>query len=101
MRFAAILLCALAPSALADESVPEPFLIEQGALKLPTQIYYETGSDKLKPESDEPLALVKRYLDAKPYVTLLRIEVHSDALGAAAYNQTLTEKRALAVARYL
>jgi OOP family OmpA-OmpF porin len=77
------------------------FDLENNALKLPGPVLYETGSDKLKPESDPVLAHVKDYLDAKSYITLLRIEVHSDAQGNSQYNQTLSEKRALAVARAL
>ena len=77
------------------------FDLENNALKLPSPILYETASDKLKPESDTALAHVKAYLDAKPYITLLRIEVHSDAQGNAQFNQALTEKRALSVARAL
>ncbi|MSP61093.1 MAG: OmpA family protein [Myxococcales bacterium] len=44
---------------------------------------------------------VKAYLDAKAYISLLRIEVHTDAQGDDRYNQALSEKRALAVARWL
>ena len=48
-----------------------------------------------------PYASVQDYLDAKPYVSLVRIEVHVDNAGGQAANQTLTEKRALSVARWL
>ena len=82
---------------LADTS----FDLENNALKLPGPIYYETGHDKIKAESDPALAYVKAFLDAKPYITLLRIEVHSDSQGSDDYNQILSEKRALSVARAL
>lgn len=77
------------------------FQMENGALKLPGPVVFETGSDKLKPESDEVLQVVKDYLDAKPEVTLLRIEGHTDNEGTKDKNQTLSEKRSLAVARWL
>ena len=77
------------------------FQMENGALKLPGAVVFETGSDKLKPESDEVLQVVKDYLDAKPKVTLLRIGGHTDNDGTAAANQVLSEKRAMAVARWL
>jgi OOP family OmpA-OmpF porin len=77
------------------------FEFEKGALKLPGPVVFETGSDKLKAESDVVLDFVKAYLDFKPEVTLIRIEGHTDSDGVPAQNQTLSEKRALAVARWL
>lgn len=77
------------------------FTIEQGALKLPGPVVFETGTAKLKPESDEVLAYVARYLEAKPDITLLRVEGHSDNEGPAGAAQKLTEARSLAVARWL
>lgn len=77
------------------------FQMENGALKLPGAVVFVTGSDVLKPESEEVLQVVKDYLDAKPKITLLRIEGHTDNDGTAAANQTLSEKRAMAVARWL
>jgi OOP family OmpA-OmpF porin len=77
------------------------FQMENGALKLPGAVVFVTGSDVLKPESEEVLQVVKDYLDAKPKITLLRIEGHTDNDGTAAANQTLSEKRAMTVARWL
>jgi OOP family OmpA-OmpF porin len=70
------------------------FAIKGGELEVPGTVVFETGSDKLKPESDEALQHVVEYLQAKPYVTLLRIEGHDEV-------QALSEKRALAAARWL
>src|SRR6202011_3463767 len=77
------------------------FRIEGGALKLPSPVVFETGSDKLSPVSDEALDFVHDYLDAKPVVTLLRIEGHTDDYGGVDATQALSEKRAMAVARWL
>ncbi|MFO0758501.1 MAG: OmpA family protein [Byssovorax sp.] len=77
------------------------FKTERGALKLPGAVVFETGSDKLSPVSDEVLEVVHDYLDAKPEVTLLRIEGHTDSGGNSAANQVLSEKRAMSVARWL
>jgi OmpA-OmpF porin, OOP family len=77
------------------------FKIEGGGLKLPGPVVFETGSDKLSAVSDEVLEIVHDYLDAKPDITLLRIEGHTDTDGVAAANQTLSEKRSMAVARWL
>lgn len=89
-----------APPAKVRQKITN-FQMENGALKLPGAVVFETGSDKLKPESDEVLQVVKDYLDAKPKVTLLRIEGHTDNDGTAPANQILSEKRAMAVARWL
>jgi OOP family OmpA-OmpF porin len=77
------------------------FQMENGALKLPGPVVFETGSDKLKQESDEVLDVVKDYLESKPEITQLRIEGHTDNEGNKAANQKLSELRALAVARWL
>jgi OOP family OmpA-OmpF porin len=77
------------------------FTIENGALKLPRTIDFDGTSDRLTPGSDVALLMVEDYLDAKPEVTLLRIEGHTDTDGNAGANQTLSEKRALTVARWL
>lgn len=95
-----------APVAPAPAPAPAPaktttFKVEGGALKLPGPVVFETGSDKLKPESDEVLAIVKDYLDAKPEITKLRIEGHTDNDGTKDKNQTLSELRSMAVARWL
>jgi OOP family OmpA-OmpF porin len=88
-------------------STPEPekpkptFKVEGGQLKLPGPIVFETGKDILKPESDDVLKVVKDYLDAKPEITLLRIEGHTDSDGDDKANQTLSEARSLAVAHWL
>jgi len=72
-----------------------------GALRLPGPVLFETGSDVLKAESDPVLTVVKDYLVAKPQITLLRIEGHTDNVGVAADNQKLSERRSLSVARWL
>lgn len=97
-------LAALALSAIAradSTTPPVRYEIQNNELKVPGPVVFETGSDKIKPESEATLNFVKGYLDAKTYISLLRIEVHSDAQGADEFNQTMTEKRALAVAKWL
>jgi OOP family OmpA-OmpF porin len=70
-------------------------------LMLPDVVVYQTGGDALKPESDAPLWVVVDFLDARSDVTKLRVEVHTDSSGDKAANQALSEKRALAVVRWL
>jgi OOP family OmpA-OmpF porin len=102
-RASSLLLALLLSNGVArgDASAPIRFVLDGDRLELPTPIRFETNSDKLRPESDPVLAHVAAYLDARLDVSLLRIEVHSDAMGAARYNQALSERRALAVARAL
>lgn len=78
-----------------------PYVIEDNALSMPGPVVFETGSDALKPESDAVLMHAKEYLDDKDYISLMRIEGHTDSTGASEAGQALTEKRALAVARWL
>src|SRR5262245_8369434 len=68
------------------------------AIDLPGAVVFEQGSDQLKPESDVVLEVVADYLTAKRDVTLLRVEGYADDGGSVAMNQTLSEKRAMAVA---
>jgi OOP family OmpA-OmpF porin len=59
-------------------------------------IYFDTGSERIRPESTPTLkeiaAMLKEHSDLR-----LTIEGHTDNVGAAAANQTLSEKRAAAV----
>lgn len=95
------LLLALALAGFQDGDRKKVIPIERGQLKVSGPVLFEAGSDVLKAESDEVLAEVRDTLEAKKDITLLRIEGHSDNTGEAEKNQTLTEKRALAVARWL
>jgi OOP family OmpA-OmpF porin len=70
-------------------------------IKLPGAIMFRTGTAEIDPVSDVVLEVVLDYLQAKPEVTLLRIEGHTDNDGGAAPNQALSERRAIAVANWL
>lgn len=94
-----LIVCALTGAARAE--APKRYELEGMQLKVPHAITYETGKAALTAGSDAAIAYVAGYLADKTYVTTLRIEVHTDNTGAAAANQALTEKRALAVARAL
>ena len=63
-------------------------------------IYFDTGSDRIRPESSPTLkeigTMLKEHADLK-----LTIEGHTDNVGAAAANQTLSERRAAAVRQAL
>lgn len=77
------------------------FQIENNALVLPSVIVFETSTDVIKPESFPTLQYVVDYLNAKSYISLMRIEGHTHSGGDESNNQKLSEKRALAVCKWL
>ncbi|HAO47353.1 MAG TPA: OmpA family protein [Ferruginibacter sp.] len=77
----------------------QDYKLEGNEVKMEKQVLFETGSDKLKPESMAALEVIKQYLGSKTYISLLRVECHTDNSGEAA--QLLSEKRALAVCKKL
>jgi OOP family OmpA-OmpF porin len=70
-------------------------------VELPDPVYFETGTANIKPESHAVLDLVVDYMKQTKKVTKLRVEGHTDTDGDNAANQTLSEGRAMAVAKYL
>ncbi|MFH0895657.1 MAG: OmpA family protein [Bacteroidota bacterium] len=77
------------------------FKIEYNELVLPSPIVFETQSDKLKPESNVPLQHVVDYLNAKTYITLMRVEAHVSGTNDEKADVELTMKRSLAVCKWL
>ena len=59
-------------------------------------IYFDVGSDRLRPESSPTLKEIGAMLAEHPELTLT-IEGHTDNVGAAAANMTLSQQRATAV----
>lgn len=94
------LLCSSVFMASAQDAAAT-FTLEGNALVLPAPITFETGAADLTPEGESALGYVKAYLEAKSYITLLRVEVHTDSAGTESYNQAISEQRALAAARFL
>lgn len=77
------------------------FKMKGEQVDLPGPVVFETGSDVLKPESDEVLNIVHDYLGEAKDITLLRIEGHTDSDGKKEDNQKLSERRAMSVAKWL
>lgn len=87
-------LFALMLLAAAPVAAQPAFVIEQGALVMPQPIAFEAGDDVLATDSAGGIAYVIAFLEAKPSVTLVRIESHAAAYDDAGTNQALTEARA-------
>ena len=83
------------------------YTIEGNEVKIDKPIRFKTASATLLPESDEALMIIKNYLDTKTYITLLRIEGHTDRLTDEAGTrkestyQYLSEQRAKAICKRL
>jgi outer membrane protein OmpA-like peptidoglycan-associated protein len=63
-------------------------------------IYFDTGSDRIRPESTPTLKEIGAMLKDHPELKLT-IEGHTDNVGSAGSNQALSEKRAAAVRQFL
>jgi outer membrane protein OmpA-like peptidoglycan-associated protein len=63
-------------------------------------IYFDTGSDRIRPESTPTLVEIAQMMKGHPNLSLL-IEGHTDNVGSAASNQSLSERRAAAVKQSL
>ncbi len=74
------------------DAAPVSYSLDGNRLELPSPIVF-TG-EALDPASDPALEHVRGYLAAKDYITVLRVEGHAD-------DQAQSERRALAVARWL
>ena len=73
------------------------YKLDGSEVQIDLPIVFETGSSILAPESDAALKIIKKYLDDKPYISLLRVEAHTDNSGDAAASQSLSERRAFQV----
>jgi OOP family OmpA-OmpF porin len=78
------------------------FKIENNELILPSPIVFKTASDVIDLEASKAsLDHIKAYLEAKSYISLIRIEAHSDNIGNENKNLELCGKRAKAVVDHL
>lgn len=98
--------CPREPGPAENEGCPvepdEPVVqIERERLSLKDSIQFDTGRDTIKQESFKLLDDVARLLVAHPELDRIRVEGHTDNVGAAAYNKDLSERRAASVVRYL
>jgi OOP family OmpA-OmpF porin len=86
-----------APSAPASES--ERQLIESGQIRL-ENVYFETASARLLPESEASLDEAGQALEKFPDLRI-DVEGHTDTRGSSRYNMSLSQARAEAVRDFL
>jgi OmpA-OmpF porin, OOP family len=81
-----------------DEPLVE---LETERIAINDAITFDTGKDTIKKESFRVLDQVARLLQDHPELAHVRVEGHTDNVGAAAYNKDLSARRAASVVRYL
>lgn len=74
---------------------------ENGKLVLENPVTFKTGSAELTDEGKEALKPIKEFLLQKDYITTLRVEGHLDNFLTGSASQILTEKRAMAICKWL
>ncbi|GAA4358981.1 hypothetical protein GCM10023185_25150 [Hymenobacter saemangeumensis] len=94
----ALLLIGLYATAQAQTTLPE-FKLTGHSLVLPAPLAFKPGTAELTPGSTAGLEHIKKYLEQKTYISLLRLEGH--VAEKAATDQALSEQRAQAVAAWL
>lgn len=83
------------PAGAPPAGAPASYELQGNMLVLPRPVEFAAGSDQLAGEA--ALEHIRGYLAAKSYVTLMRIEAHASGPDG----QALSERRALAAARWL
>lgn len=82
------------PAPAEPAPAPASYELDGNRLVVPGPISFQPGNDELIDASDPALDYIRGYLAAKESITTLRIEGHAE-------DQALSERRAVAVARWL
>lgn len=76
---------------------PQRVEVEETRIRVDEKIHFAFDRAEIAPESDDLLREIAQVIDENPQITRIQIEGHTDAEGAAEYNQDLSERRANAV----
>ena len=76
-------------------------LTEEGSVDIVEQIHFANNQAEILPESFMTLEAVAAVLARQPAIEKMRVEGHTDDIGAAQKNLALSRARAAAVARWL
>jgi outer membrane protein OmpA-like peptidoglycan-associated protein len=98
--------CPAEPGPAQNEGCPigleEPTVeIETERLSLRDAINFDTGKDTIKTSSHRVLDEIASILQQHQEIARIRVEGHTDNVGAATYNKDLSQRRANAVVAYL
>jgi outer membrane protein OmpA-like peptidoglycan-associated protein len=74
-----------------------PVVIQDNSILILEKVQFETGSAKIRPESNKLLDAVASTLKDHPEFQLLEVQGHADARGSKALNLKLTKERAISV----
>ena len=85
----------------APPKLNRPIRMVGNKIDLPGPIVFETGSDKLKPESEPVLEVVLQFMNTNKAVNLLRVEGHTDNDGTPPSNMDLSKRRTISVVHWL
>jgi len=82
---------------------PPPALVKltRDRIEILQSVQFETARDVIRPESERLLGEVAQVLVGHPELTRVGVEGHTDAKGSTSFNVVLSEKRAIAVKRWL
>ncbi len=75
----------------------QEYIMEGHKVNVSGKIMFKENTAVLLSESDAAVAVIKKYLDDKTYISLLRIESNVSLFSSETKNQVLSEQRAAAV----
>jgi outer membrane protein OmpA-like peptidoglycan-associated protein len=86
----------------ADRPPPGParVVLTASAIQITDKVQFEFGKAELLPVSFSLLDEVAAMMKANPQIELLQVEGHTDSVGSASANKTLSGKRAESVRKY-
>jgi OOP family OmpA-OmpF porin len=90
-----------APTTAAPATAPAPAPAAEQPITLRGDTSFAPGSDELRPAARVELDRLAQRIRALESVESIEVAGHTDNTGAAAFNQDLSERRALSVKRYL
>jgi outer membrane protein OmpA-like peptidoglycan-associated protein len=79
---------------------PSLVIVTEKEIKITQQIHFEFDKDKIRPDSFAILDAVAEVLLQNPKIKI-EIQGHTDNKGSAAYNKSLSDRRAASVRKYL